>query len=101
MKLSLIFILFILSITASLVASADGCPSGELRFSFKNLEVRKAFSIFADFAGLKSEIDTSITESSPMNFDCMPWEKAARKLASQYKLDLRIEHGVMRVSKRQ
>lgn len=79
--------------------SAD-CPKGELRFAFKNLEVKMAFAIFADFARLKPVIDKSISYSSPMNFDCTPWEVAARKLADQYNLALKIENGTMYVSKK-
>ena len=41
-------------------AYADGCPDGELTFNFQNLEVKQAFAIFANFAGLSANIDQSI-----------------------------------------
>ena len=82
----------------TLTQAAD-CPKGELRFAFKNLEVKMAFAIFADFAGLKPVIDKSITHSSPMNFDCTPWEVAARNPADKYSLALKIESGTMYVSR--
>jgi len=31
------------------------CSEGSLRFSFENLEVKKAFALFADYAGLKAK----------------------------------------------
>ena len=92
-------------IAAALLASsanvhAQECAAGELRFAFNNLEVRKAFAIFADFAGLKANIDQSIPYSSPMNFGCTRWDVAARQLADKYNLSLRIESGTMFVTKK-
>ena len=81
-------------------AHAQNCAAGELRFAFNNLEVRKAFAIFADFAGLKANIDQSIPYSYPMNFGCTRWEIAAKQLADKYNLNLRIENGTMYVSKK-
>jgi hypothetical protein len=57
---------------ACVSANAD-CPDGQLQFSFSNLPVREAFALFADFAGLKPEIDLSLTQSEPMSFGCTPW----------------------------
>lgn len=80
-------------------ANAD-CPDGQLQFSFSNLEVRTAFKIFAGFAALKPEIDLSVTQSEPMNFGCTPWRIAATKLADRHNLSLRIENGIMYVSRK-
>jgi hypothetical protein len=77
-----------------------GCPDGQLQFAFSNLKVSQAFAILADFAGLKAEIDPSLTESEPMKFGCTPWRVAAQNLADRHNLSLRIENGSMRVSKK-
>lgn len=52
--------------------TANACPDGELQFSFSSLEIGAAFALFADFAGLKPEIDRSLTQSEPMSFGCTP-----------------------------
>ncbi len=88
---------FIFIIVATFVFNintyAASCPEGELKFSFRNLEAKKAFAIFADFANLRAEIDQTIPYSSPMNFDCTPWQVAAQNLADKYNLVLKIENG--------
>jgi hypothetical protein len=84
---------------ACVSANAD-CPDGQLQFSFSNLPVREAFALFADFAGLKPEIDLSLTQSEPMSFGCTPWRIAATKLADRHHLSLRIENGIMYVSRK-
>jgi len=71
-----------------------------LQFAFRSLEVKKAFAIFADFAGLKAQIDQAIVQSEPMTFACTPWRAAADDLARRHNLILKIEGGVMYVSKR-
>ena len=81
-------------------AHAQDCAAGELRFAFDRLEVRKAFAIFADHAGLKANIDQSIPYSSPMHFGCTRWEVAARQLAEKYNLSLKIESGTLHVSRK-
>lgn len=80
--------------------SANACPDGELQFSFSSLEIGAAFALFADFAGLKPEIDRSLTQSEPMSFGCTPWRVAATKLADRHNLSLRIENGIMYVSRK-
>jgi len=77
-----------------------GCPDDQLQFAFSNLKVKEAFAIFADFAGLKPEIDSSLTQSEPMKFGCTPWRVAAKNLADRHNLSLRIEKGVLHVSKK-
>ena len=94
-----------ISVAAALLAftvnaQAQNCGAGELQFAFSNLEVRRAFAIFADHAGLKANIDQSIRYSSPMYFGCTRWEVAARQLADKYNLNLRIENGTMHVSRK-
>ena len=91
--------LSIVCMLASLSANAE-CPNGQLQFSFSNLEVRAAFALFADVAGLKADIDSSLTQSEPMKFGCTPWRVAAKDLADRHNLSLRIENGVMHVSRR-
>jgi hypothetical protein len=76
------------------------CPDGQLQFAFSNLKVSEAFAIFADFAGLRAEIDRSLTQSEPMNFGCTPWQVAAKNLADRHNLSLRIENGSVYVSKK-
>ncbi len=85
---------------ASSAMAADSCPAGQLKFTFKNLKVREGFAIFADFAGLKPDIDPSIDYTTPWSFDCTPWETAARQLADRFNLDMKIEKGVLRVRRK-
>ena len=94
----IVAIFFVFSLNAN--SSAANCPEGELSFSFRNLEAKKAFAIFASFASLKAEVDQGISYTSPINFDCTPWKVAAQNLADRYNLDLRIENGKMHVSKK-
>jgi hypothetical protein len=98
MKLTASAILSLVCVLSSF--SANACPDGELQFSFSNLEVAAAFALFADFAGLKPEIDRSLTQSEPMSFACTPWRVAATKLADRHNLSLRIENGIMYVSRK-
>ena len=92
----------ILSVVCMLVpisANAD-CPAGQLQFSFSNLKVAEAFAILADVAGLKPDIDRSLTQSEAMKFGCTPWRVVAKDLADRHNLSLRIENGVMHVSRK-
>ena len=93
---STIAAVFLLALSTSSYAN---CPDGQLSFSFSNLEVKKAFAIFADFAGLRPVIDQSISQSTPMNFGCTPWRAAANDIAQKYQLTLKIDQGVMYVTK--
>ena len=86
-------------IFASISANAD-CPEGQLQFSFSNLKVSEAFAILADAAGLKPDIDHSLTQSEAMKFGCTPWHVVAKDLADRHNLSLRIESGVMHVSRK-
>lgn len=79
---------------------ANACPEGQLQFSFSNLKVIEAFAILADFAKLKPEIDHSLTQAEPMKFGCTPWRVVAQDLADRHNLIVKIENGVMRVSRR-
>jgi hypothetical protein len=76
------------------------CPDGQLQFAFSNLKVIEAFAILADFAGLKPEIDHSLTQSEPMKFGCTPWRVVAKDLADRHNLSVRIENGYMYVSRK-
>ena len=100
MKRTIALSLILGCICFSNTANAN-CPDGQLQFSFSNLKVSEAFAIFADFAGLRVEIDRSLTQSEPMNFGCTPWRVAAKNLADRHNLSLRIENGSMYVSKKQ
>src|SRR5262245_18988478 len=79
---------------------AAACPDGQLQFSFSSLKVIEAFAILADFAGLKPDIDHSLTQSEPMKFGCTPWQVVARDLADRHNLTVKIENGVLRVSRK-
>jgi len=92
-------VLGIVCALASISADAN-CPDGQLRFSFSNLKVVDAFAILADFAGLKPDIDHSLTQSEPMKFGCTPWRVVAQDIANRHNLSLRIESGVLHVSSR-
>lgn len=81
-------------------AHADDCPDGTLTFNFEQLEVTKAFAIFADFAGLTPNIDQSIPDRGRIVFHCMPWQTAARDLAAKYRLNMRIENRTLYLSKK-
>jgi hypothetical protein len=84
----------------SFPASAGQCEKGdEITFSFSNLEVKAAFAIIADAAGLKPRIDSSINASEAMRFTCMSWRVIAEDLARRHNLRLKIEGGVLQVSR--
>jgi hypothetical protein len=80
-------------------ATAAQCRDGELQVSFSNLRVREAFGLFAHVAGLRPQVDASIEESGPLNFGCTHWRVAAEDLARQYNLRLKIEGGVLYVTR--
>ena len=90
-------ILIGIALALSSLPSYASCGGDELSFSFANLQVVKAYSLLSDFAGLELDIDTAITESGPIKFDCMHWKKAAAYLAEEFDLKMKIEDGVMRV----
>jgi hypothetical protein len=92
-------VLSVVCMLASVSANAD-CPDGQLQFSFSNLKVGEAFAILADVAGLKPDIDHSLTQSEAMKFGCTPWRVVAKELADRHNLSLRIENGVMHVSRK-
>jgi len=92
-------VLGIVCALASISAEAN-CPDGQLQFSFSDLKVADAFAILADAAGLKPDIDKSLTQSEPMKFGCTPWRAVAQDLANRHNLSLRIENGVMHVSRK-
>ena len=84
----------------SQIAHANAqCVSEELKFTFKEIELKAAFGILADFSGNKLTIDQSIAWSGPMNFECTPWKKVAQDLANKHKLTLQIKNGTMYISK--
>lgn len=99
MKRTIAVILSLGCICFSNAANAN-CPDGQLQFAFSNLKVIEAFAILADFAGLRPEIDRSLTQSEPMKFGCTPWRVVARDLAERHNLSLRIENGSMYVSRK-
>jgi type II secretory pathway component GspD/PulD (secretin) len=80
-------------------ATAAECKKDELTFNFSNLPVRQAFSVIADFAGLRPRIDSAIDASGPIQFVCTHWRVAAENLARRHNLRLSIEGGVLQVSK--
>jgi hypothetical protein len=84
----------------SLCQAASACPEGELQFNFSNLKVREAFAIFANFSGLRQQVDPSVTESEPMKFGCTPWRVAAQQLADRHHLAMRIENGILYVTRK-
>ncbi len=75
------------------------CAGEEVRFTFDELKVRSFFELIADFAGLRLQIDPEIVQSGPVNFDCTYWLIAAENIAREYNLTLKINNGVMYVSK--
>jgi Surface-adhesin protein E len=91
--ISVIFLFF--HITCS--ANSD-CPEGEIRFSFQNIEVTKAFALFGDYTGKTVIIDEFIDKSEPMNFDCTPWKSIAKTLADKHQLTLNINDKTIYVS---
>jgi type II secretory pathway component GspD/PulD (secretin) len=80
-------------------ATAGECAKDELTFNFSNLPVRDAFAVLADFAGLRPQVDAAIVESGPIRFVCTNWRVAAQDLARRHNLRLRIEGGVMQVTR--
>ncbi len=91
-------ILLIASLTSN--AALAECKDDELTFNFSNLEVRQAFSIFADFAKLRPQINPKVGGSEPMRFVCTHWRTAAENLARKHNLKLRIEGGVLYVDQK-
>ena len=89
----------ILGASLASTATAEGCPVGELRVSFSNIETTMAFNVIADAAGMRPQFDFPIEGSGPWKFECTPWRVAAESLARKYNLRLRIEGGVMYVSR--
>ena len=82
-------------------ASAGQCENeDQITFSFSNLEVKMAFAIIADKAGLKPRIDSSINQSEARRFTCVSWRVIAEDLARRHHLRLKIEGGVLQVSQR-
>jgi hypothetical protein len=98
-NLTTTIVLSIVCALAPISANAE-CPNGQLQFSFSNLKVGEAFAILADVAGLKPDIDHSLTESEPMKFGCTPWRVVAQELADRHNLSLTIENGVMHVTRK-
>jgi hypothetical protein len=76
------------------------CAKDALTFNFSSIKVIEAYAILADFAGLKPEVDHSLQQSEPMKFVCVPWRVVAQDLADRHNLNLKIENGVMRVTRR-
>lgn len=99
MKLHRVVMLAILGVSAFSTASASECRNDELTFNFSNIRTREAFAVLADFAGLRPQVDSSIESAGPLKFVCKPWRAAAEELAAKYNLRLRIENGVMSVSR--
>jgi hypothetical protein len=86
--------------SACLSNPALACPDGQLEFSFSKLKVIEAYAILADFARLKPDIDHSLQQAEAMKFGCTPWRVVANDLAERHNLIVRIENGVMRVSRK-
>jgi hypothetical protein len=90
----------VLAVALGAAAPGAACEkAGELQFNFSNLKVREAYAIFADFAGLKPDVDPSIQDSGPMRFGCTHWRVAAQNLAREYGLRMKVEGGFIRVSR--
>jgi len=96
MKTRLLIAIFSALVFVAPVAEAN-CSGEEVRFSFENIGANTAFTLLANFAGMKLEIDDSISESQAINFDCMHWKKAASYLSEEFDVRLKISNGVMRV----
>jgi hypothetical protein len=72
----------------------------ELSFNFRNIDIKSAFALLADFAKYRAVIDASITGSEPMTFVCRRWDDVARDLAERHHLRVEIRQGAMYVSKK-
>lgn len=77
-----------------------GCPDGSLTFNFSSIKVVEAYAILADFAHIEPDIDQSLQQSEPMKFVCVPWRVVAQDLTDRHNLVLKIENGVMRVTRK-
>ncbi len=92
--------LTILILFASGAAYAQqSCPDGQLTFSFREIDLKLAFGILADYSKTKLKIDESIVWSGPLSFACTPWKQAAQNLASAHSLHLEVRDGTMTVTK--
>ena len=100
MKIQKFLLVAILGACFTSTATAGGCPEGELRVSFSNIETTMAFGVIADAAGLRPKFESPIESSGPWKFDCTPWRVAAEDLARKYNLRLRIDGGVIYVSRK-
>jgi hypothetical protein len=99
MKIVYLLMLAILGVSLAGTAAAAECHGDELQVSFSNIRTVAAFALIADAAGLRPQIDSSIDSSGPLKFECTPWRVAAERLARKYNLRLRVEGGVMYVSR--
>jgi hypothetical protein len=82
------------------ISYAEPCTGkDELRFLFRKIELKEAFSIFADFSGYKLVMDQSIAWSGPMAFECTSWRKVAQELATEHGLRLEIKNKTIYVSR--
>ncbi len=92
--------LVILSLFFSASAYAQqACPDGQLTFAFREIDIKLAFALLADYSHTKLKIDDTIVWSGPLNFGCTPWKQAAQKLASAHSLHVDIRDGSMTVSR--
>jgi hypothetical protein len=88
-------------LTSSFALENGQCERpGELSFNFRDLDIKMAFAILADFAKYRPVIDHSITGSEPMTFVCRRWDDVARDLAARHNLQVEFKGGVMYVSKK-
>jgi len=72
----------------------------EISFNFRDLEIKMAFAILADFAKYRLVIEPSISGSEAMTFVCRRWDVVARELAARHNLRVEIRDGAMYVSKK-
>ena len=98
MKLASVLVACFLAISISTTANA-ACSEGQIQFTFEKMQVKIAFKLLADFGQVKAKIDPAINYIAPIKFPCTPWQDAAAALAEKYKLTLKIEDGIMHVTK--
>ena len=80
----------------------EGCEANDeaISFSFDTINVMLAFKVIADHAKLKEDFDPSIDFSTAMTFKCIPWKEVLQIITNKYNLIVKIDSGVLRVSKK-
>lgn len=71
------------------------CVGKELRINFRDVPLKTALNLLADFSGYKLVADPSISESAAFSYDCVAWDTVLQDIAARHKLVVKIENGTI------